>query len=66
MLTDDLGKQLSPCICSKVKYALGLKEKAKNNKKCTQTYWNKVVDMLGKGLPKNIINTAKNRTDLFL
>lgn len=33
-------KQISPCIASKVKYALNLKSKEpKNNKKCSQNYW---------------------------
>lgn len=61
------GKQLSPCICSKAKYALGLKSnKPKHMTTCSQEYWDLVIDILGKGLPKDRIIKAKARTDLFL
>jgi hypothetical protein len=62
------GKEMSPCICSKVKYALGLKHIRPNNKKqCTQEYWNKIVDYFGKLESKNKeeIESAKQKLFLF-
>ncbi len=60
--------ELSPCICAKAKYALGLKAKCYNNATCSQKYWNKTVDFIGKkaGLPLDIIESAKTKRDLFL
>ena len=40
-------KQISPCIASKAKYALRLKNKKPTNiKMCCLDYWKKVVDNL--------------------
>lgn len=63
----DMAEQ-SPCIVSKAKYALGLKEKPpKNNKKCTQHYWIKIVKYLAKqyGLNQKMIAAAIAREDLY-
>ena len=64
-----LGKvEMSPCIVSKAKYALGLKtNKPHNNKKCSEHYWIKVINYLGEQneLQHNIIEAARNREDLF-
>ena len=36
--------QISPCIAAKVKFALNLSKKSPlNNKKCSLSYWNKVI-----------------------
>lgn len=36
---------LSPCVCSRVKYALGLPNRFRGNKKkVTAEYWNRVID----------------------
>lgn len=44
MVTFKNGSQISPCIVSKAKFALGLKiTKPENNKICSTEYWNKVV-----------------------
>ncbi|MBO9595007.1 MAG: hypothetical protein J7599_19035 [Niabella sp.] len=49
---DENKKELSPCIVSKAKYALGLKSiKPTNNKTCSLEYWEKVVAILSKTYP---------------
>jgi len=47
IVTNDV--QLSPCMISKAKLALGLKElNGKiNSKKCSTTYWKRVVNAVG-------------------
>jgi len=63
------GKQVSPCICSKVRFALGLKhERPSTIKTCSQEYWNNVVEYLGnnQNLSRTKIDSAKSRTDLLL
>ena len=41
------NKELSPCIVSWGRYALGMKtDKPKNTKKCTETYWHDVINTL--------------------
>jgi len=45
-------KQLSPCIVSKAKFALGAKTKKPTNKKrCSKKYWDNVIDTLCKNDP---------------
>ncbi len=40
-------KQISPCIASKVKYALNLKTiKPKNTKKCSENYWIQTIESI--------------------
>lgn len=59
-----MSKQLSPCICSKVRYALEIKSKPpSNNKRCSKEYWDKVVDKLGKdyGETSTKIKIAKDK-----
>lgn len=47
MLIDINGKQLSPCIAAKGRYALGLKNrKPHNNKTCSKEYWIKTINAL--------------------
>jgi hypothetical protein len=39
--------QISPCILSKVRFALGMKiMRPENDKRCSQIYWSRVVDFL--------------------
>lgn len=39
--------QLSPCICSKVRFALGLKNsRSISSKRCSKDYWNKSIDFV--------------------
>ncbi len=53
------GSKISPCIISQVRYELNLKEKpARNNKKCSDTYWNEVVNILweeNKSIDENLV-----------
>lgn len=43
----DNGKQISPCIVSKVRHALQLKSKRPfNDKKCTDSYWVKTINQV--------------------
>jgi hypothetical protein len=40
----DTKIQISPCIAAKAKFALNLsKKKPLNTKKCSQSYWNEVI-----------------------
>jgi len=65
---DNKGKELSPCICSKAKYALGLKPKPLNNKTCTRNYWERVVRIIAElnNINDNSLNSAINQyNDIF-
>lgn len=43
------GLEKSPCICSKAKYALGLKKvKPVNARTCSTEYWVEVITAFGK------------------
>ena len=56
------GLEKSPSICSKAKYALGLKKvKPQNAKTCSAEYWVEVVTAIGKynKVPKVKIDKAK-------
>lgn len=45
----DTGKQISPCILSKARFALNLTAKRPvNNKTCSFSYWKSVIDTLVK------------------
>lgn len=51
---DENQKELSPCIVSKAKYALGLKStKPANSKTCSFEYWQKVIAILVKSYALN-------------
>lgn len=69
-IRDKNGKELSPCIISKARFALGLKSSYRSNKDkpCSQAYWHKTIDVVAKFYGVNDegkIKKAKNRTDLF-
>lgn len=52
MIVDNNGKQLSPCICSKAKYAFGLKStKPKNTVNCSKEYWERTIRAISKVRP---------------
>ena len=56
------GLEKSPSICSKAKFALGLKkERPSNTRSCSSEYWNEVISALGKyyKVPKDKIEKAK-------
>jgi len=62
MLTFENGKQISPCIASKVRFALGLKmTEPQNDKTCSSEYWLKVVQRIGElnNLNSESIDKAK-------
>ena len=53
----DSKKQISPCIAAKVRYALNpTRIRPKNNKRCSQLYWKRVVDTIC------FLNGINNRT----
>lgn len=66
---DQNGNQLSPCICSKVRFALELNETMpRNSKVCSINYWDRVVREMAR--QNNIedddrINNAINRYTEF-
>lgn len=56
--------QISPCIASRVRYALNLKKnKPTNNKKCSSAYWTKVIDTFSHiyTIKNSISEEAKNK-----
>jgi hypothetical protein len=41
------GSEISPCILAKVKFALDItQKKPKNNKVCSDKYWNEVLKIV--------------------
>mgnify|MGYP003397766903 CR=1 FL=1 len=53
MITFITGKQISPCIAAKARFALYPNcTKPTNIKRCSQTYWEKVIDTLCENDPK--------------
>ena len=56
------GSEISPCILSQIKYALGLKTKnPSNNKKCSNKYWNEILILVAE---KNFISHDKYKSIL--
>ena len=43
MATFHNGVQLSPFICAKARFALNLKPRTRNDKRCSSQYWERVV-----------------------
>jgi hypothetical protein len=61
-------KQISPCIVSKAKYALGLKQSIPNqkkDKKCSRVYWSNTIEAIC--IANDINDTARKSIaiDLF-
>lgn len=47
LVFQDSKKQISPCIASKAKYALGMaSKKPKNTKTCSFDYWKRVLEAI--------------------
>jgi hypothetical protein len=62
------NRAVSPCICAKVRYALGLPNNyTSSSKTCSQKYWDEVVDYFADlhNCTQQNKTQAKNRTDLF-
>jgi hypothetical protein len=66
MLTfNDTGKQISPCIAAKARYALdNQRNQPANQKRCSQIYWNKVIDTLCENNPILNIN-IENAKEMY-
>jgi hypothetical protein len=48
-VTNEYGKEIAPCIVSKVKHALKLKDRwPTNDKKCSKVYWENTCELVGK------------------
>lgn len=63
------GTQLSPCICSKVRHALGLKQTPPNNdKRCSPLYWIEICERMGHAndLDMGTINNAIALFDQYI
>tara|TARA_R110002049_G_scaffold7526_1_gene43439 strand:- start:1265 stop:1477 length:213 start_codon:yes stop_codon:yes gene_type:complete len=62
---DNKGKELSPCICSKAKYALRLTKEPRNNKQCTRRYWERVVGRISElnNINEKVLKMAINKYD---
>jgi hypothetical protein len=61
-------KEISPCIASKVKHALGVKNRfSGNNTTCSEQKWFEVCELLGNmnGCSKLKIETAKTRYSIY-
>lgn len=69
MIRDNDGKQLSPCIVAKARYALGITtNEPANNKWCTQAYWNKVLEVVGSAhnvSDHKIVSASIQYNDIF-
>lgn len=62
------GIEMSPCICSKVKFALGIQNYYTGNRtNCSQEKWNFLVEHFGNlnNIARADIERAKLRRDLF-
>lgn len=58
------GKELAPCIVSKVKYTLNVPNRYRGNKKsCSYNYWNDACEIIGKHYKcsSKSIKTAKSK-----
>jgi hypothetical protein len=56
------GSEISPCILSQIKFALGLKtKKPLNNEKCSNEYWNEILILVAE---KNFISSDKYKSIL--
>lgn len=65
MMYREDGTQLSPCICSKVRHALGLKQTpANNDKRCSLLYWTEVCERMGNACHLEV-ETINNAIALF-
>jgi hypothetical protein len=53
----DSGKQVSPCIASKARYALGTKINIPTNTKlCSKNYWERVIETICNKHPNLTVN----------
>lgn len=58
------GKQISPCIAAKARYALNNeRNKPTNQKRCSKDYWNKVIETLCEKDPSLGQNKEKANND---
>ncbi len=60
----DKESQISPCIASKARYALGYKDFPNNKGECTSKYWERVIDTFGKNNNLNEIQ-IKNAKGMY-
>ncbi|GEM_PF-1230882 len=66
ILFENTKTQISPCIVSKVRFALGLKkDEPTNNKICSNEYWHKAVNSVSKQYAVNDDAKIKNALNLF-
>jgi hypothetical protein len=69
MIKNKNGKQLSPCIISKVKSALNIKNRHRGNKtNCSKTKWDEVCEIIGKksNLTDQAITVGKNKFNEYV
>jgi hypothetical protein len=61
MLTfNETGRQISPCIAAKARFALNNKRnEPKNEKRCSKDYWKNVIETLCKNDPSLEQNKEK-------
>jgi hypothetical protein len=62
------GIEMSPCLCAKVKFALGIKNHYTGNlATCSQERWNFLVEHFGNlnNISKVDMGKVKQRKDLF-
>jgi len=67
LVLDKKGKQLSPCIIAKVRYALGIKKaRPKNIKPCSLDYWKRVVERIAElEKPNATAEEIKKALDMY-
>ena len=69
MIKNKNGKQLSPCIISKVKNALNISNSHRGNKtKCSKAKWDEVCEIIGEksNLTHQAIRIAKNKFNEYI
>lgn len=48
-MIDERGKEISPCIVSKIKHALNVKNRYRyNSKRCSIDKWKEICNLIGK------------------
>ncbi len=66
MLFNQTDIHISPCIVSKARYALDLKnEQPRNSKRCTLAYWKRVIETISVQHRINDQNRIQNAINLF-
>ena len=60
------GSQISPCIITKARYALGVTNRIPTNqKKCSLNYWEEVVEIIGTSYNIKLLTITRAKGQYF-